>query len=136
MGKSISLQLLFSHVEYPLRVIPTNASFYQSINFRESQEMEREMYMKCFLFCLFFFLHLSFSAFIYKSLPCFNPFGLPARLGVDGKRFGVKYFKRNKKITISSITFYSSKTTKEINSKYFRECAGRKPRKMIFKYSC
>lgn len=93
MGKSITLQLLFSHIEYPLRIIPTNAPFYPSINFRKSQEMEREMYMMCF-----------FNAF-NKSLPCFNSFELHARFGVDGKIFGVKYFKRNKEIITSSIIF-------------------------------
>lgn len=41
----------------------------------------------------------------------------------------MKFFKRNEKTIILSIISDSSKTTKEINSRHFREWAERKPRK-------
>lgn len=41
----------------------------------------------------------------------------------------MKFFKRNEKTIISSVTSDSLKTTKEINSRHFWEWGGRKPGK-------
>lgn len=113
---------LFSHVKPHLKMIPTNRCFYQSINFRNWEKKWKE---KC---------SDGFFTTFNKTLPqnrcnCFNPFELNIRFEVDRKRFGVKFFKRNEKTIILSIISDSSKTTKEINSRHFREWAERKPRK-------
>lgn len=96
----------FSRVKFHLKMAPNEGCLCLSIH---SREWQRKCMMTVFPAFNKTLLQIHVVILIYSSWTW--------GIGIDGKRFGVKFFKKKENTSMSSAISDSSKTTKEINSR-------------------